>query len=156
MVYYANLNPEHISWNSIFYEALQLIRFYISYNRFYGEYSEVYAWNPINLAGDSWYRRLMLYEQNNKYRRDEYILSNVQCLYGKRRLDEYTLSRVKCLYNKNRRNAYTLGNAKCLYGKHRLDEYTLSQVQCLYIKRDWLCSSVSPAPQLQEVFNEGY
>ena len=33
MVYYANLNPEHISWNSIFYDALQLIRFYISYNR---------------------------------------------------------------------------------------------------------------------------
>ena len=39
----------------------------------------------------------MLYEQNNKHGLDEYILSNVQCLYGK-----------------NRRDAYTLGNARLL------------------------------------------
>ena len=51
----------------------------------------------------------MLYEQNNKHRLDEYILSNVKCLYGKRQ-----------------RNAYTLGNVQCLYGKHRCD--------ALYIK----------------------
>ena len=51
----------------------------------------------------------MLYEQNNKHGLDEYILSNVKCLYGKRQ-----------------RNAYTFGNVQCLYGKHRCD--------ALYIK----------------------
>ena len=29
----------------------------------------------------------MLYEQNNKHGLDEYILSNVKCLYGKHRCD---------------------------------------------------------------------
>ena len=86
MVYYANLKPEHISWNSIFYEVLHLIRFYISYNRFYGEYSEVYAWIQFNLAGDNWYRQPMLYEQitqamcnayYSKYKRNAYTLSQV-------------------------------------------------------------------------------
>ena len=72
MVYYANLKPEHISWDSIFYEVLHLIRFYISYNRFYGEYSEVYAWIQFNLAGDNWYRQADFIWIDN--------ISDVKCL----------------------------------------------------------------------------
>ncbi len=45
----------------------------------------------------------MLYEQNNKHGLDEYILSNVQCLYGKNRHAAYTLSQVQCLYNNHNR-----------------------------------------------------
>ena len=68
----------------------------------------------------------MLYEQNNNHGLDEYILSNVQCLYGKNRRDAYTLGNVQCLYSKHMRDTYTLSNVKCLYGKHRCD--------ALYIK----------------------
>lgn len=64
----------------------------------------------------------MLYEQNNKHGLDEYILSNVKCLYGK-----------------NRRDAYTLGNVQLLYSKNRHAAYTLSQVQCSYMKHNRLC-----------------
>lgn len=73
----------------------------------------------------------MLYEQNNKHGLDEYILSNVKCLYGKRQ-----------------RNAYTLGNVQCLYGKHRLDEYTLSRVQCLYGKHRCDALYIKPSAML--------
>ncbi len=68
----------------------------------------------------------MLYEQNNKHGLDEYILSNVQCLYGKNRRDAYTLGNVQCLYSKHMRDTYTLSRVQCLYGKHRCD--------ALYIK----------------------
>ena len=56
----------------------------------------------------------MLYEQNNKHRLDEYILSNVKCLYGK-----------------HRHNAYIVSTGAM--------HYTLSQVQCLYMKHNRLC-----------------